>query len=308
MKIQSEHYQTLKQLLENQVKRWPEFELYGQLEGHRPERVRWDVLHRTGLKIGDDAGMADPGDGTPYLPLYAYMNDNHIDTALRNAMHELGCEYAARSANVHAKPAPFDAGKRVLSDGQFMAQLLNTGTGEESVCLVTKNGSVVVEAEARAKLVANPDSFVLKDVGGGTHKLAMEGSVSAYLPAYEAFFARQSEYVVRECEVLYAPGSKPDDAPQAVIEDDKQVLTFDQLQGQCSKLGVKEFGGQVLFADAKERPDGSASVRFYKVEAVNGVSEYIEPEIHAAAAAMGFKQAPELQPDMKLKTSGPALG
>jgi len=40
-------------------------------------RWRWDCLYRCGLKIGDGIGM--PGD----LNLYAYMDDTHIDTALK---------------------------------------------------------------------------------------------------------------------------------------------------------------------------------------------------------------------------------
>lgn len=43
---------------------------------------RWDVLWATGLKIGDGVGM--PGD----LNLYAYANDDHIDTALKRIMRE----------------------------------------------------------------------------------------------------------------------------------------------------------------------------------------------------------------------------
>ena len=46
-------------------------------------RVRWDCLYATKIKIGDGIGM----DG---LPLYAYLDDSHIDTALRNIMKELG--------------------------------------------------------------------------------------------------------------------------------------------------------------------------------------------------------------------------
>lgn len=47
-------------------------------------RYRWDMLWRTKLRIGDGAGA--PGD----LDLYAYMNDDHIDTALR---YLLGSQY-----------------------------------------------------------------------------------------------------------------------------------------------------------------------------------------------------------------------
>ena len=47
------------------------------------KRVRWDCLYATKIKIGDGIGQ----DG---LPLYAYLNDEHIDTALRSIMKDLG--------------------------------------------------------------------------------------------------------------------------------------------------------------------------------------------------------------------------
>lgn len=41
------------------------------------KRYRWDLLYASGLKIGDGAGVV--GD----LDLYAYLDDTHIDSALR---------------------------------------------------------------------------------------------------------------------------------------------------------------------------------------------------------------------------------
>lgn len=53
-----------------------------------PKRLRWDLLWAARLPIGDGAGMSG-------LPLYAYMNDDHIDTALRSTMKELKLDWAA---------------------------------------------------------------------------------------------------------------------------------------------------------------------------------------------------------------------
>jgi len=47
-------------------------------------RIRWDIFHAAGLKIGDGRGVK--GD----INLYEYLNDNHIDTALKHIMKELG--------------------------------------------------------------------------------------------------------------------------------------------------------------------------------------------------------------------------
>ena len=46
-------------------------------------RYRWDLLHASTLKIGDGAGM--PGD----LNLYAYLDDSHIDSALKSLVPAL---------------------------------------------------------------------------------------------------------------------------------------------------------------------------------------------------------------------------
>jgi hypothetical protein len=55
-----------------------------QSAGHSHKRFRWDVLRATRLRIGDGAGA--PGD----IDLYAYLDDTHIDSALRAI---LGSEY-----------------------------------------------------------------------------------------------------------------------------------------------------------------------------------------------------------------------
>ena len=47
------------------------------------KRYRWDVLYASGLKIGDGRGI--PGD----INLYAYLDDSHIDTALRTFIPNL---------------------------------------------------------------------------------------------------------------------------------------------------------------------------------------------------------------------------
>ncbi len=45
--------------------------------GLTAKRYRWDMLEQTQIKIGD--GINIDGD----VNIYAYANDNHIDTALR---------------------------------------------------------------------------------------------------------------------------------------------------------------------------------------------------------------------------------
>ena len=45
-------------------------------------RYRWDLLWESGIKIGDGVGM-------PGLPLYKYLNDSHIDSALKTIIPDL---------------------------------------------------------------------------------------------------------------------------------------------------------------------------------------------------------------------------
>jgi len=74
MKIKPQHFKELKAAIEplHNKERW---EIY-QAQGLSAKRYRWDLLYASKLKIGD-------GKGCSGLPLYAYMNDDHIDTALR---------------------------------------------------------------------------------------------------------------------------------------------------------------------------------------------------------------------------------
>jgi hypothetical protein len=49
-------------------------------------RYRWDLLYASRLKVGDGVGIQ--GD----VNLYAYLDDTHIDTALRNLVPSLNTE------------------------------------------------------------------------------------------------------------------------------------------------------------------------------------------------------------------------
>ncbi len=46
-------------------------------------RYRWDLVYESGIRFGDGRGMR--GD----LNLYAYLNDTHIDAALRSFIPQL---------------------------------------------------------------------------------------------------------------------------------------------------------------------------------------------------------------------------
>lgn len=53
------------------------------------QRYRWDLLHFSRLKVGDGVGIK--GD----LDLYAYLDDSHIDSALRHLVPPLASSSTA---------------------------------------------------------------------------------------------------------------------------------------------------------------------------------------------------------------------
>lgn len=94
MKIKNEDYQILKQAVIKGIQLLSEkykdnVETKYQEAGLSPMRLRWDFLWASKLKIGD--GVGAPGD----VNIYAYANDDHIDTALRSIVKEQGLEWAA---------------------------------------------------------------------------------------------------------------------------------------------------------------------------------------------------------------------
>ena len=89
MKITEEDYQTLRKLiidglpvLQDTVRK----ELIAKAYRHHglpPKRLRWDILRAA---KGRDFVMQ----------LYTYLDDTHVDTALRTVMRSIGFPYAAR--------------------------------------------------------------------------------------------------------------------------------------------------------------------------------------------------------------------
>lgn len=73
MKIKPEHLAELKALIEPVKERIPVQTFVRDNPNLSPKRVRWDYFHATGSK-GRDLLCAT---------LYQYMNDDHMDTALK---------------------------------------------------------------------------------------------------------------------------------------------------------------------------------------------------------------------------------
>lgn len=82
MKITPEDYQVLKNAIKQVVNDTPNPEDVFP-ENISETRFAWDLFWMTGLRIGDGRGCQ--GD----IDLYSYMNDNHIETALKKIVNEL---------------------------------------------------------------------------------------------------------------------------------------------------------------------------------------------------------------------------
>lgn len=60
---------------------------YREVYKYTPRRFRWDYWWAASREAGLCVGHSD---NDVNLPIYDYANDDHIDTALRTAMRELG--------------------------------------------------------------------------------------------------------------------------------------------------------------------------------------------------------------------------
>lgn len=89
MKMKPEHYTQLRDALTTILPKLKLSEALYQNNGLTPMRFRWDALWATQLRAGDSAGMQTG------WPVYDYLNDEHIDTALRQAMADFKLEWAA---------------------------------------------------------------------------------------------------------------------------------------------------------------------------------------------------------------------
>lgn len=88
MKMQPEHLEVLRKAIQpldtdlrrNQYRRgdFPHSARVRDLS----KRYRWDLLHASRLKLGDGKGMSG-------LPVYGYLDDTHIDTALRSIVPDI---------------------------------------------------------------------------------------------------------------------------------------------------------------------------------------------------------------------------
>lgn len=78
LKIKPEDYAVIRDAMVKIMQENPHAAENYKASGLSEKRYRWDVLHQTRIKFWGD-GVGVKGD----LNLYAYLNDDHIDSALR---------------------------------------------------------------------------------------------------------------------------------------------------------------------------------------------------------------------------------
>lgn len=89
LKMKPEHYQQMRDALTTivvKLRAWAPVYQHSKLS---PKRFRWDALNETGLRAGDSIGMKTG------WPVYDYLDDTHIDSALRAVMREFNISWAA---------------------------------------------------------------------------------------------------------------------------------------------------------------------------------------------------------------------
>ena len=86
MKIKPEHFAMLSSAIDAQADRFKGAALAYLSAGMSEQRFIWDVLRATGLRPGN----AHNGDA---WSVYDYMNDSHIETALKAALKKSGLVY-----------------------------------------------------------------------------------------------------------------------------------------------------------------------------------------------------------------------
>jgi len=100
VKINPEDYAKIKTAAMSVIEKNPDVEQRYKDQGLTPMRLRWDILYASRIKLGDGVGMQ--GD----VNVYAYANDDHIDTALRSVMKEAGLKWAAQLNLKTTSPKP----------------------------------------------------------------------------------------------------------------------------------------------------------------------------------------------------------
>jgi hypothetical protein len=311
MKIKPDHYEILKSAVTGALSKAPWLEVEYQAAGYGPKLLRWDTFRtRAGMYIGDSVGMPCPDDVDPamFLPLYDYMDDTHIDTALRQAFKEAGYEYGAAKDAAEANPLVITNGSQFTQSGNMIANMVHrdpeSGVESKATCCVTPNGQVIA-----AKLFdgarKQPEGLAVIDIDGEEHEVRVEENVEMRLVDPQAFVVQHSSYTVTTYDLVINDNDIADGhgAEHEGGRWENAPFTFEDIEGEARNLGLSEFGPAALYST-----DPSGTREFYEqgvnryhhlqIDTINGAPA--QPEMVAALGkALGLTPSPELAQQSK---------
>lgn len=88
MKMTPEHYAILRDAIAPVIAKYPDAASKYKADGLSPMRYRWDLLHSSGVHVCHQHNVW-ANEGKTCIPACDYLNDDHIDTALRAVVREL---------------------------------------------------------------------------------------------------------------------------------------------------------------------------------------------------------------------------
>lgn len=311
MKIKPEHYEVMKKAITGAMNKAPWLEVEYQAAGYGPKLLRFDTLFtRSGIRIGDSVGMTCPEDHDPalFLPLYDYMDDTHIDTALRQVFKEGDFAYGAAKDAAEAKPLVINNGSQFTQSGNMIANMVHrdpeSGVESKATCCVTPNGQVIA-----AKLFdgarKQPQGLAVIDIDGEEHEVTVEEGVEMRLVNHEAFVVQHSSYTVTTYDLVINDNDIADGngAEHEGGRWENAPFTFEEIEGEARNLGLSEFGPASLYST-----DPSGTREFYEqgvnryhhlqIDTINGAPA--QPEMVAALGkALGLTPSHELAQQSK---------
>ncbi|MCF6783395.1 hypothetical protein [Stutzerimonas stutzeri] len=315
MKIQSDHYKQLSQIISAHLEKNPAMPLEYEALSLSPKRLRWDAVRMAGIRFGDSVGMTRPDNIEPshFLPVYDYANDDHIDTALRAAFKEAGCDYGSLA---HANDAPalvVTEANRVTPAGNFLATLTyedsRTSESASTTCVVTPDGQVFSYSEiGRLAREGNASSVIVCDIEGDEHEVLVFDDQMILANAAD-FAARQSIYTVTTYDLVATDATDEDGTTEREQGRwESEAFTLSEIRGEARNLGYTQFNADCLYST-----DPSGTREYYEqninryhcmqIESINGQSPTIE-QMKALGAALSLT----IEPQLVTQESKPAFG
>lgn len=316
MKIKPEHYATLAQHISAYLRDHPAMALEYQAMSLSPKRLRWDAVRMAGIGFGDSVGMTRPDNIEPshFLPLYDYADNDHIDTALRVAFKEAGCDYGSLAHGLIAPALVVTEANRVTPAGNFLATLTyedsRTGESASTTCVVTPGDGQIFSYSDIGRLAreGNASSVTVSDIEGDEHEVLVFDDQMILANAAD-FAARQSIYTVTTYD-LVATDATDEDGTTEHEEGrwESEAFTLSEIRGEARNLGYTQFNADCLYSTD---PSGTREYyeqninryHFMQIENINGLPPTIE-QMKALGDALNLT----IEPQLVTQKSKPAPG